>query len=236
MSNKNIEPKVSFWQTMPGCLTAIGGLLTAVVAGVVALSAAGFINAPFSATATPYSAPATVTSSNSNSVVESAPVVINTTTPPATSTIAHPTITPRQPIPNEEYVDTDTVEQNMHACPIGFAIAGVRADKNLLLCRRVMRPGEEGFVQTILDRNTVRSDMHACPTGMYMRGLRIDQNLLLCSYDSRNGSPNDWQIEFEDVGSVDYDMHVCPASDNSIRYLTGIRADQNRFLCGIHNP
>jgi len=239
MSDKNIEPKGSFWTTAPGCITAIGGLVSVVVAAIVALSTAGFIKAPFSATATPpavATSPPVVTTSNTIMIVESTPVIAPTHPPLATSTTVPPSITPTQPIPKEEYVDTNTVEQNMHACPLGFAIAGVRADKNLLLCRRVMRSGEEGFVETILDRNTVRADMHVCPMGMYMRGLRIDQNLLLCSYDSRNGSPNDWQTEFEDTGSVDYDMHVCPVSANSIRYLTGIRADQNRFLCGIHNP
>lgn len=53
MSDKNIEPKGSFWTTAPGCITAIGGLVSVIVAAVVALSAAGFIQPPFQATATP---------------------------------------------------------------------------------------------------------------------------------------------------------------------------------------
>jgi len=68
-----------------------------------------------------------------------------------------------------------------------------------------------------------------------MRGLRADKNLLLCSYDSRRGQ-HEWQQEFEDSGSVGYNMHICPQSGNQIVFLTGIRLDQNRFLCGIRQP
>lgn len=181
--------------------------------------------------------PSQIPSPTNDSVIFS-PMIIPTATfaPP-------PTITSTQPIPHEEYVDSSTVEQDMHVCPIGFAIAGVREDRNQFLCRRVMRIGEEKFVVTVLDPGTAltaRSDMHACPLGMYLRGLRIDRNDLLCSYDGRNAPPNEWQIEFSnnvsDPGSVGYDMHICPASTSSITYLTGIRADQNRFLCAIHQP
>ena len=78
MSDKNIEPKGSFWTTVPGCITAIGGLVSVVVAAVVALSAAGFIKPPIPATATP---PAIATASNSNSVVGSAPLVLENKPP-----------------------------------------------------------------------------------------------------------------------------------------------------------
>ena len=161
------------------------------------------------------------------------------TLPPTLTRI--PSDTPIPPIPQEEYVDSSTVDQDMHVCPVGFAIAGVRIDRNQFLCRRVMRYGEEKFVATVLDSGTAltaRSDMHACPLGMYMRGLRVDRNDLLCSYDGRNNPPSDWQTEFsnkvEDPGSVGFDMHICPASAKSITYLTGIRVDQNRFLCAAH--
>ena len=154
-----------------------------------------------------------------------------------------PSDTPIPPIPQEEYVDSSTVEQDMHVCPVGFAIAGVRIDRNQFLCRRVMRYGEEKFVATVLDPGTAltaRADMHACPLGMYMRGLRVDRNDLLCSYDSRNNPPSDWQAEFsnkvEDPGSVGFDMHICPAPAGSITYLTGIRVDENRLLCATHKP
>jgi hypothetical protein len=82
--------------------------------------------------------------------------------------------------------------------------------------------------------------MRACSLGMYMRGLRVDRTDLLCSYDSRNNPPSDGQAEFsnkvEDPGSVGFDMHICPASAGSMTYLTGIRVDENRFLCATHKP
>ena len=168
-------------------------------------------------------------------------VVLPTSTVPPTATLPS-TITPTQPIPEEERTDITIVQGDLLSCPKGYAIAGVRADRNQLLCRRVMRIGEEHFVETIEDTNpiTVRSEMHACPGGMYLRGLNLPQNILLCSYDSRSGSPNGWQHEEENTieipGSVGYDMHICPAPTGSITYLTGIRADQNRFLCATHKP
>jgi len=93
MSDKNIEPKGSFWTTAPGCITAIGGLVSVVVAAVVALSAAGFIKPPFAATATPPSTSIVLPTSNSDLVVESAPVATNTDSPPIILTIVPPTST-----------------------------------------------------------------------------------------------------------------------------------------------
>jgi hypothetical protein len=175
---------------------------------------------------------------------ENNPVVFNPTLTPDIVPVADsptpvpPTLTLVPPLPNEEYVDTGTQEQGMHACPVGFAIAGVHLESNLFLCRRVVHYGDENYVMTIFDAGpgTQRADMHACPDGTYMRGLRADQNNLLCSYDSRRGQPQDWLTEFEDTNSQDYDMHTCPATSGNISFLTGIRADQNRFLCGIYNP
>lgn len=91
MSDKNIEPKGSFWTTAPGCITAIGGLVSVIVAAVVGLSAAGFIQPPFPATATPPSASVAAPASNSNLIVESAPVATNTDNPPVIPTTAPPT-------------------------------------------------------------------------------------------------------------------------------------------------
>lgn len=247
MSDKNEEQKNSFWLTLPGCITAVGGLITAVVGSVVALAVAGFIEVPHPAT--PTSPPPITATAPDSEIVEQpsgssnnpAPFVPSPFIPIVTLTATltpPPTITPTQPIPQEEYVDSSTVEQDMHACPVGFAIAGVRADRNQFLCRRVMRYGEEKYVVTVLDPGiapTVRGEMHACPPGMYMRGLRIDRNDLLCSYDGRRG--DEWRDgdEFGDTSSVDWDMHVCPAL-GGITYLTGIREDENRFLCAKHRP
>ena len=165
-----------------------------------------------------------------------------TLTLPPTNT-APPTITPTQPIPQEEYVDTSYMEQNMHACATGFAVAGVRLDRNELLCRRVMRRGEESFVASVVDEGqniTARYEMHACPEKMYLRGFDADQNRFLCSYDSRNNPPREWRNEVvnsvDQPGSVGHDMHICPLTGDNITYLTGLRADQNLFLCAIHVP
>ena len=180
------------------------------------------------------STPLEIDSHTSPTSIPSTSVQISITSP----TSVPPTLTSVPPLPQEEYVDTGTQEQGMHACPVGFAIAGMNIDKNLFLCRRVVRNGEENYVITIFDAGpgTQRADMHACPNGTYMRGLRADQNNLLCSYDSRRGQPQDWLTEFEDTSSQAYDMHTCPATSGNISFLTGIRADQNRFLCGIYNP
>lgn len=164
-----------------------------------------------------------------------------TATIPATFTLP-PSNTPTQPIPQEEYVDTSYMEQSMHACPIGFAIAGVRLDRNQLLCRRVMRRGEESFVATVTDEGqiTARYEMHACPEKMYLRGFDADQNRFLCSYDSRKNPPQEWRNEavnsVDQPGSVGHDMHICPLTGDNITYLTGLRADQNLFLCATHEP
>lgn len=151
-------------------------------------------------------------------------------------------LTPTQPILHEERTDITIIDQDLFYCPEGYAIAGVRVDRRQLLCRRVMRIGEEHFVETREDANpiTAWADMHACPWGIYMRGLNIQQNILLCSYDGRSGSPNEWQNKQENTieipGSVGYDMHRCPSPTGRIAYLTGIRVDQNRFLCATHHP
>lgn len=52
MSDKKEEQKASFWLTLPGCITAFGGLITAVVGSYVALVVAGVVSAPFAPTPT----------------------------------------------------------------------------------------------------------------------------------------------------------------------------------------
>ncbi len=52
MSDKKEEQKASFWLTLPGCITALGGFVTAVVGSYVALVVAGVIPAPFAPTPT----------------------------------------------------------------------------------------------------------------------------------------------------------------------------------------
>lgn len=52
MTDKKEDHKASFWLTLPGCITAIGGLITAVVGSYIALVVAGVVPAPFAPTAT----------------------------------------------------------------------------------------------------------------------------------------------------------------------------------------
>lgn len=81
MSDNDDEKKVSFWHTMPGCITSIGGLVSVIVAAVVALTAAGFIQPPLTATGTPSSA------SNSDPIIESVPIATNINNQPVISTV-----------------------------------------------------------------------------------------------------------------------------------------------------
>lgn len=167
--------------------------------------------------------------------------ILPTATVPSPTPIP-PTITPTQPIPIENRTDITRVLGYSLYCPVGYAIAGMRIDRNQLLCRRVMRSGEESFVVTAEDTNTARSNMHACPVGKYMRGVDLQLNILYCSHDSRDGTPSEWRSSDErdntiDIpGSIDYDMHICPASGDQITFLTGLREDENRFLCATLQP
>ncbi len=158
-------------------------------------------------------------------------VKVAATEPSPTDTKVTPlTLTPLAIISLQENIDTASVEYDMHVCPIGFAIGGANLNQNIFLCRRVVQPGKEQYVTSLEDTNTVRGDMHACPIGMYMRGIRVDKNLLLCGYDQRQGA-QEWRTEFIDSSTRVNGMHVCPNDSNEIRFLTGVRADRDEFLC-----
>lgn len=124
MSDKNIEPKGSFWTTAPGCITAIGGLVSVVVAAVVALSAAGFIQPPFQATATPHVV-ATVSNSNSSFTAGNVPTTADTEPPP--------TIRPQVP-------PTDTAVPHIEPVVIEFDNQGPLWDSNCNSIRQDMNP------------------------------------------------------------------------------------------------
>jgi len=103
MSNKNDDNdddvKISFWQTMPGCITAIAGLLTAIVAGVIGLTSAGFIKPPFPITTTPSPAPsATMPGSNvATGIVTNIP----NTAPSSLLLTATPALPASTPLPGD---------------------------------------------------------------------------------------------------------------------------------------
>lgn len=119
MSDNKNESKGSFWMTVPGCITAIGGLVSVVIAGVVALSAAGVIQPPFSSTATPPSA------SNPNSIMESDPVatsvnhtpIVPITAPPTSTLVQAPPPPPESPSINWAVDTTGVCRDNIGGYP-----------------------------------------------------------------------------------------------------------------------
>src|SRR5438105_2248625 len=129
--------------------------------------------------------------------------------------------------PNGIFIDLATQEYDMHVCPRGYAMAGLHADNDFLLCIRVTPAGEESCVVDLLDPSTQRANMHACPARMYMRGLDLDRNVLLCGANSLEDRSR--SREYEDLGSQGFGMHVCQQEAGRYDYMTGIHADQNRF-------
>lgn len=105
MSDKKEEQKGSFWLSLPGCITAFGGLITAVVGSYVALVVAGVIPAPFAPTATlppPISVtlPAPVLEASSPVIPTSSdPVAFSPTIIPTATFVPPPTITPTTQVP-----------------------------------------------------------------------------------------------------------------------------------------
>jgi hypothetical protein len=65
--------------------------------------------------------------------------------------------------------------QGMASCEPGFAMVGLHAGNNVLLCARL--PTKEPFI----DASTQRHGMHACPLFSYMVGIHVGRNLLLCA-------------------------------------------------------
>jgi hypothetical protein len=139
------------------------------------------------------------------------------------------TASPYAPFAPLEYVDGTSQDQEMKACPKGFAVAGMNVKENKQLCRRVIAESEKDNVTSIVDARTQRAGMHACPTGMYVRGYNDERNLLLCSQDSRR--PAQLADELQDAASQRHGMHVCPGAEGKSMVLTGINAGENRFLC-----
>jgi hypothetical protein len=141
-----------------------------------------------------------------------------------------------------------TACNGMHCCPDGYAMQGAFLTDNMFRCVRVSaitNPGSEnsscyvdGPGQSLF---TVRNNMHACEYGYYMKGLRLDSNLLTCcpapvptgiTGEYVDGSPPTYY--FSSAWGVN--AHICDdfgASGGSEFVMTGIRADQNLFNCGI---
>jgi hypothetical protein len=115
---------------------------------------------------------------------------------------------------------------NMHCCPSGTAMVGIRYDHNVFKCAPLTSPG--GAVT--LDTGTVRNNMHVCPLGQVMVGFHGDLNLLACQ--SIPGNP----ITYERVDSWsqdDYPMHVCDSTFLTSA-MSGIHLDQNLLTCAVN--
>jgi hypothetical protein len=141
----------------------------------------------------------------------------------------------------QQYVDGPPGNQEtwegvkLHACPVGFAMAGANVKDNKFTCQRMVPASDEAQVQSVLDGGTQkdlgRGKMHVCPEGTYMRGLRSDQNKLLCS-----GSPSvKLQSPFVDAAgnTQGNDMHMCPERLKQQTVMTGIHTGKNNFACAF---
>jgi hypothetical protein len=135
-------------------------------------------------------------------------------------------------VPDEQYIDPSggNIERDFHACPLGFAMAGIHVALNKLVCRRVELKGQERNVRTVVDGGTVRRDAHVCPRGMYIRGVRLDRNQFLCSANGDRGEPTEYDnLEGQ---SNESGIHTCGPSDKDvIRVMVGINVGQNRLVC-----
>src|SRR5207248_11476582 len=67
----------------------------------------------------------------------------------------------------------------MHACPPGYAMTGIRVDRNQLACTPVSDAQPNATVDGSNGAAFQRSGMHACPRG-FVSGIHVDNNLLLC--------------------------------------------------------
>ena len=145
-----------------------------------------------------------------------------------------------QPVP-KSFVDIPPGQQeiwqgvSLHVCPQGYGMAGVHVMDNSFTCLRMVRPGLEREVSSILDTGTHsdfgRGTMHVCPTGMYMRGLNITSNWLICADGASLRSPF-----LNANGSTQGNgMHMCPMVNGRQTVMTGIQKQRNDFSCAAAN-
>jgi hypothetical protein len=141
----------------------------------------------------------------------------------------------------QQYVDGPPGHQEtwsgvkLHACPLGYAMAGAHVDDNKFTCQRVVPEAEENQVKSVLDGGTQkdlgRGNMHVCPAGTYMRGLHTGENKLLCS-----SAPSvHLKSPFLDAEGHNQsnDMHICPVRTGQQTVMTGIHEGRNDFACAF---
>lgn len=141
----------------------------------------------------------------------------------------------------QQYVDGPPGRQEtwegikLHACPVGYAMAGANVRENKFTCQRVVPASDEAQVQSVLDGGTQKNlgwgKMHVCPDGTYMRGLRNDKNKLLCS----SVSSVKLKSPFVDAkgNTQGNDMHICPVRLKQQTVMTGIHTGKNNFACAF---
>jgi hypothetical protein len=141
----------------------------------------------------------------------------------------------------QQYVDGPPGHQEawsgvtLHACPVGYAMAGANVKDNKFTCQRVVPASEEAQVRSVLDGGTQkdlgRGNMHVCPEGTYMRGLHNKQNQLLCSSAPSVHLKSPFlDAEGHNQGN---DMHMCPVRLEQQTVMTGIHDDRNDFACAF---
>ena len=149
--------------------------------------------------------------------------------------------TVRPTLAQQQFVDGPPGHQEtlngitLHACPVGYAMAGANVSKNKFTCQRVVPASEEAQVKSVLDGGTQgdlgRGNMHICPAGTYMRGLHSGQNQLLCS------SAPSVQLERSFLDAEGHtqgnDMHMCPKRRGKQTIMTGIHESRNDFACAF---
>lgn len=139
----------------------------------------------------------------------------------------------------QKYVDRNNQETlngvKLHACPVGYAMAGANVKGNKFTCERVVPKSEESQVQSVLDSGTQKDfgkgNMHVCPEGTYMRGLHSKQDELLCS----SAPTVHLKSPFYDASghTQGNGMHICPVRLEKQTIMIGIHEGRNDFACAF---
>jgi len=123
------------------------------------------------------------------------------------------------------YGGNANVEQGMHACPKGSAIAQVGGSKgnfNDFYCLKLTTANS--LVETVTSRASRQiSRSHACPAGYYLRGMNIAENRFLCStHPGANVSTIDSDIQVTSKGTM-----RCSVG----QVLIGFNENEEKVLC-----
>ena len=112
----------------------------------------------------------------------------------------------------------------MHCCPTGSAMVGVRLDQNVFKCAWL----RDGTGTISLDVGTQQPNtMHTCPFGSVMVGYHQDLDRLACQQIPGNPIVSD---RIDSNTQDDYPLHVCETSYLN-EAMSGISPDQNQITC-----